>query len=133
MTAVFSLGVSHHLFKITLCEHIDSMSSKLQENNETNKNLLHKLLCFQMPNTCKRIQASITSFSKTTLLQREQFLTRMYTINSSLLFVTKKVFMLTIVLSPIVSSAFKVIHLALCWEQERNQGSYTLKVFYRIG
>ena len=55
MTAVFSLGVSHHLFKITLCEHIDSMSSKLQENNETNKNLLHKLLCFQMSNTCKRI------------------------------------------------------------------------------
>ena len=54
--------------------------------------LLHKFVCFQMPN--KRIRASslffffffeweITTFSKSMLLQRESFLTMFYTINSS--------------------------------------------------
>ena len=40
----------------------------------------------------------ITSFSKTILLQREPFLTRFYTINSSPLLVNKYGFMLIIIL-----------------------------------
>ena len=55
------------------------------------------------------ISWQITSFSKTTLLHRELFLTMFQTINSSALLVTKYGFMLTIILSisPIVSTAFK--------------------------
>ena len=41
----------------------------------------------------------ITSFSKTTSLQREPFLTMFYNFKSSPLLVTKEVFMLTIILS----------------------------------
>ena len=41
----------------------------------------------------------ITSFSKTTLLQRELFLTIFYTINLSPLLVIKKSFMMIIILS----------------------------------
>jgi hypothetical protein len=68
----------------------------------------HKVMCFQMldfetsnsksevakPNSWK-----ITSFSKTTALQRELFLTMFYTINLSPLLVTKKGLMLIIILS----------------------------------
>ena len=79
--------------------------------------LLHKFVCFQIPN--KRISGLkyfniwVTNylFSKATLLQREPFLT-FYT-NSFPLLLTKYVFMLTIfrvIKLPIVSSAFKSLY-----------------------
>ena len=52
--------------------------------------LSHEVVCFQMldfetsrSNSIQIIRGEITSFSKTTLLQREPFLTMFYTINSS--------------------------------------------------
>ena len=70
--------------------------------------LSHEVVCFQMldfetSNSKSEVSKSnswkITSFSKTTLLQREPFLTMFYTINLSPLLVTKKGFMLIIILS----------------------------------
>ena len=60
--------------------------------------LCHKVVCFQMlgfetSNSKSEVSKSnswkITSFSKTMSLQREPFLTKFYTINSSPLLVTK--------------------------------------------
>ena len=60
--------------------------------------LSHEVVCFQMldfetsksnSEVSKSNSWKITSFSKTTLLQREPFLTMFYTINSSPLLVTK--------------------------------------------
>ena len=77
------------------------------------KTLLHYFLCFQMHNKKLHLKSFIiwvrqkTSISKTTLLQREPFLTIMYTMNSSPLLGIKLVFMLAIILSSYhVSSAF---------------------------
>ena len=70
--------------------------------------LSHEVVCFQMldfeiANSKSEVSKSnswkITSFSKTTSLQREPFLTMFYTINLSPILVTKKGFMLIIILS----------------------------------
>ena len=71
-------------------------SSKLRDNNERQNTL--EVVCFQMLDFETSISKSeisklnswkITSFSKTTFLQREPFLTMFYTINSSPLLGTK--------------------------------------------
>ena len=100
---VFSLGVSQYIHKITnLWKFELNRSSKLQDNNER-KNTLVTRSCvlsdawfwdLKFWNSWK-----ITSFSKTTSLQRELFLTMFYTINLSPLLVTKNGFMLIIILS----------------------------------
>ena len=73
-----------------------------------NTPLAHEVACFQMldfeisksySEVSKWNSWKITSFLKTTLLQREPFLTNLYTVNSSPLLITKKVFMGTIILS----------------------------------
>ena len=70
--------------------------------------LSHEVVCVQMVDlktssskleVLKSNSWKITSFSKTMALQREPFLTMFYTINLSPLLVTKKVFMLIIILS----------------------------------
>ena len=70
--------------------------------------LSHKVVCFLMldfetSNSKSEVWKSnswkITSFSKTTPLQREQFLIMFYTTSLSPLLVTKKGFMLIIILS----------------------------------
>ena len=70
--------------------------------------LSHEVGCFQMldletSNSSSEVSKSnswkSTSFSKTTSLQREPFLTMFYTINLSPLLVIKKGFMLNIFLS----------------------------------
>ena len=70
--------------------------------------LSHKIVCFQMldfetsAEVSKSIQIfwwEITSYSNTTLLQREPFLTMFKTGNISPLLITKSVFMPTIILS----------------------------------
>ena len=84
--------------------------------------LSHEVVCFQMfdfgtskfnsevsKSNSNILVENNTSFSKTTLLQREPFLTMFYTIKTSPLLITKKVVMLTGFLEelPIESSAFK--------------------------
>ena len=68
----------------------------------------HEVVCFQMldfetSNSKSEVSISnslkITSFSKTMALQKKPFLTMFYTINLSPLLVTKKGFMLIIILS----------------------------------
>ena len=70
--------------------------------------LSHKVVCFLMldfetSNSKFEVSKSnswkITSFSKTTTLQGEPFLTMFYTINLSPLLVIKKGFMMIIILS----------------------------------
>ena len=68
--------------------------------------LVTHIVCFQTLGTSNsKLEVSkskswkITSFSKTTSLQRELFLTMYYTINLSLLLIIKKGFMLIIILS----------------------------------
>jgi hypothetical protein len=70
--------------------------------------MLHGVVCFQMldfetlnskSEILKRNSWKITSFSETTSLQREPFLTMFDTINLSPLHVTKWGFMLIIILS----------------------------------
>ena len=70
--------------------------------------LSYEVVCFQMldfetSNAKSEVRKSnswkVTSFSKTTSLQRELFLTKFYTINLSPLLVIKKGFMTTIILS----------------------------------
>ena len=56
-------------------------------------------LILRSQNQIQILQWKITSFLKTTLLQRELFHTIVYTITSSPLLTTKLVFMLTIILS----------------------------------
>ena len=66
------------------------------------------VVCFQMldfetshsdSEVSKSKSWKITSFSKTTLLQREPFLTMFYTINLSPLLILKKGFVIIIILS----------------------------------
>ena len=106
----FTVGVSQHMHKITnLWKFELNRSSKLRDNNKRKKSpLSHGVVCFQMldfetSNSKSEVSKSnsweITSFSKTMALQREPFLTMFYTINLSPLLVTKKGFMLTIILS----------------------------------
>ena len=85
---VFSLGVSKHMHKIpNLWKFELDWSSVLRE-----------VVCFQMldfENSNSELEVlksnswKITSFSKTTSLQRELFLTMFCTINSSSLLITK--------------------------------------------
>ena len=57
---VFSLGVSQHMHKITnLWKFELNWSSKLQENNEEKTPLLHKFVCFQMPNQTSGLKSII--------------------------------------------------------------------------
>ena len=97
---VFSLGGSHHMYKVTnLCKFELNRSSKLLDNNVRKKTpLSHEVVCFQMldletSNSKLEVSKSNswknTSFSKTTLLQREPFLTMCFTINSSPLLASK--------------------------------------------
>ena len=89
-----TLGAFQHMHKTTnLRNFLLNWSSNLQENNKRKNTIvaLYYFVCFQMPNNYKRLQAwslllfecEITSFSQTTLVQREPFLTMFYTINSS--------------------------------------------------
>ena len=78
----------------------------MQDNKMKEKTPLLHELCSQMHNTRLQLKSffikfseKITSFSKTTVLQREPLLTMVYTINSSLLLATKYVFMLAVILS----------------------------------
>ena len=84
-------------------------SSKLRDNYERKRTpLSHEVVFFQLldfgtSNSKLEVSKSnswkISSFSKSTSLQREPFLTMFYTINHSLLLVTKWGFMLIIILS----------------------------------
>ena len=75
-------------------------SSKLRENDER-KNTLVRRICVLSDNNKRLLAKSLllfkwelTSFSTTTLLQRESFLTMFYIINSSPMLVTKSIFVL---------------------------------------
>ena len=94
---VFSLGVSQHtcMHKITnLWKFELDWSSELQDNYERKKHPCHTKLCAfkclisrpQILNLRSRNQfvGNILLSQKTTSLQREQFFTMFYTINSSL-------------------------------------------------
>ena len=108
---VSSLGVSHHKHKITSMWTFElNWSSELRENDERKNTLVGRICVLSDGN--KRLLAKsvlarslllflwkITSFSKTTLLQRESFPTMFYTTNSSPMLVTKSVFKLIFVLS----------------------------------
>ena len=83
-------------------------SAKLRDINERKNTLVNKVVCFQMldfETSSSKLEVSksnlwkITSFSKTTSLQREPFLTVLYTINLSPLLVTKQGFMLIFIMS----------------------------------
>ena len=79
---VFSPGISQDMHEITnLWTFGLNWSSQLQENNERTKTLAAQI--------CVLSEWEIISFSKTTYLQREPFLTMFYTINSSPLLITK--------------------------------------------
>ena len=64
--------------------------------------LLHEVVCFVMldfeTSNSKLEVSKFTSFSKTTSLQRELFLTMFYTTNLSPILVIKKGFMMIIIL-----------------------------------
>ena len=96
--------------------------SKLRDMKKTP--LSHGVVCFQMldfetSNSKSEVSKSnlwkITSFSKTTSLQMEPFLTMYFTINSSPLLVTKLDYSPIIILSklPIVSTAFRELFFNL--------------------
>ena len=88
---VFSLGVSQHMHKITNLWKFELNRSCFQ------------MVDFETSNSKSKVSKSnwwkINSFSRTTSLQREPFLTMFYTINLSPLLVTKKGFVLIIILS----------------------------------
>ena len=101
---VFSHGVhvsKHNMHKITnLLKFELNWLSKLRENNERKKHLcctncvlsdaqIWDLSWCEGSNSIQMLKWENTSFSKTKLLQRELFLTMIYTINSSPLLVTK--------------------------------------------
>ena len=98
---VFLLAVSQHINKITkLWKFEFNLLSKLRDNNERKKPLSPlKVECFQQmldfetssskSEVSKSNSRKITYFSKTTLLQREPFLTMFYAINSSPILITK--------------------------------------------
>ena len=107
---VFSLAVSQHMHKITnLWKFELNWSSNLRDNYERKKHPCHTKLCafrwliFETSSSKSEVFKSnswkITSFSKTTFLQREPFLTMFYTINLSPLIVTKWGIILIIILS----------------------------------
>ena len=105
----FTVSVSQHMHKITnLWKFELNRSSKLRDNYERKNTLVTRscvlsVLDFETSNSKLEVLKSnlwkITSFSKTTLLQRELFLTMFYTTNLSPLLVTNKGFMLIIILS----------------------------------
>ena len=103
---VFSLGVSNHSHKITsLWKFGLNWSLKLRENDDRKNTLVGRICLLSDKN--KRLLArslilfkgEITSFSKTTLLQRESCPSMFYTINSSPMLLTESVFKLIFVLS----------------------------------
>ena len=80
----------------------------MKEKNTLDTPLSHEVVCFQMldfetsnskSEVLKSSLLKITSFLKTTPLQRELFLVMFYTINLSPLLVIKKGFMIIIILS----------------------------------
>ena len=88
---VFSHGVSQHMHELTnLWKFGLNRSSKLRDNNER-KNTLVTQSCVRLDGwfRLKTNSWKITSFSKTTPLQRELFLTMFYTANLSPLLATK--------------------------------------------
>ena len=111
--SVFSLGVSQHMHKIINLWKFDlNRSSRLQDNNERKNTLVapwsYEVLCFQMldfktsnpkSEVLKSNSWKITSFSKTTSLQRGCYSKMCYTMNLSPLLVIKKGFMIIIILS----------------------------------
>ena len=81
--------------------------------------LSHKVVCFLMldfETSSSKLEVSksnswkITSFSKTTSLQRELFLTMFYTINLSPLLIIKKGFMMIIILSNYQNCPLPLVH-----------------------
>ena len=106
---VFTVGVCQHVHKITnLLKFELNRSSTLRDNNERKNTLVTRScvlsrLDFETSNSKLEVPKSnswkITSFAKTTSLQRKPFLTMSYTINLSPLLVSKWGFMLIIILS----------------------------------
>ena len=103
MTSLHSWCISTYAYNLS---SIDRRSCEIIMKEKTP--LSHGVVCFQKldfenSNSQSEVSKSnplkITSFLKTTLLQRELFLTMFYTINLSPLLVTKKGFMLVIILS----------------------------------
>ena len=108
----FTVGVSQHMHKITnLWKFYLNRSSKLRDNNERKITLVTRS-CVRLDGWFRDLIGSssksevsksnswkITSFAKTMALQREPFLTMFYTINISPLLVTKKGFVLIMILS----------------------------------
>ena len=99
---VFSLGVSQQMYTKKTVKFELNWSPKLWENNGRKIHLSHKLFMLSdalnsrpQLNSIQIFEWEITSFSKTTLLQREPLFTMCYTTNSSPLVR----FTLTIVLS----------------------------------
>ena len=105
---VFTVGVSQHMHKITnLWKFELNRSLKLRDIMKEKTPMSHEVVCFLMldfETSNSKLEVSknswkITSFSKNTSLQRELFLTMFYTINLSPLLVTKKGFVMIIILS----------------------------------
>ena len=109
---VFLLGVSQHMHKTKhLWKFELKWASKLWDNNGRNTLVTWscvlwdtwfwdlKIKYWGLKIKFKYFSGKLLRSQKTTLLQREPFLTMFYTINSSPLLVTKSVFMATILLS----------------------------------
>ena len=106
-TYIFVMHKPTNMWKFEL-----DWSSELRDNNERKKTpLSHKVVCFQMLDfetsnsklgVSKSNSWKITSFPKTSSLQREPFLTMFYTINLSPLIINKRGFL--IILSNITNS-----------------------------
>ena len=125
-------------------------SSKLRDKNGREKKtpLSHKLcaFCFQMLEFRNlswglkfKLNSWVNFFSKTTLLQREPFLTLFYTINSYPFLTTKSVFKLTIILSnyqkcPAVPLKNKNTLLTGCrsWYSWTLKHKLTLQVYRKV-
>ena len=116
--AVSSRGVSQHMHTITELWKFGSIGRRICNRIMKEKHPCHVTLCaFRC--TMKRFELKyfviwrkdFTSFWKSTLLQREPFLTICYTINYSPLLVTSRLQLFCEKL-PIVSSPFKAIYAA---------------------
>ena len=106
----FTVGVSQHMHKIkNLWKFELNRSSNLRDNNER-KNTLVTQTCVRLDGWFRdhkfwiwgleiKIIRGNYFFLETMALQREPFLTMFYTINLSPLLVTKKSFMLIIILT----------------------------------